>query len=234
MAVKRLSTVEKAFRVLTAISELQPIGLTALARHLDLDRAAVQRILATLDGIGWIAPAEPATDGWELTPTALIVGSRCAPGLRTAARPLLEAVASESGETGLLIMVDQGRVVVIDVVESPQPLRVNVGMGFDAPLLDFEPFLAFFGDDELAELGLADGLSISPSATGSTRARGWYVMELEDYEVMVVGAQIRGASGSVIAAIILCGPKSRVGPSEVESLGELVHDASLKLDATVT
>jgi IclR family transcriptional regulator, acetate operon repressor len=170
--VKQLSTVEKAFRVLVAISEHQPIGLTALARLLDLDRAAVQRILATLDAIGWIAPAAPASDGWELTPQALIIGRRCAPGLRTAARPLLEGLAADSGETGLLIMVDHGRVVVVDVVDSTQPLRVSVPLGFDAPLSDFEPFLAFFSEDELAALGLRESLSISSETTGTLRDRG--------------------------------------------------------------
>jgi len=231
MPVKQLSTVAKAFRVLVAISEQQPIGLTALARQLDLDRAAVQRILATLDAIGWIAPASPATDGWELTPQALIVGRRCAPGLRTAARPLLESLVADSGETGLLVMVDHGRVVVVDVVDSAQPLRVSVPLGFDAPLSDFEPFLAFFSEDELAALGLRESLSISPEATGALRDRGWYTLDIAAFDVVAVGAPIHGSGGAVVAALIVVGPRSRVGTRQQERVGQLVRAAANRLDA---
>lgn len=230
MPVKQLSTVEKAFRVLVAVSEHQPIGLTALARLLDLDRAAVQRILATLDAIGWIAPAAPASNGWELTPQALIIGRRCAPGLRTAARPLLEGLAADSGETGLLIMVDHGRVVVVDVVDSTQPLRVSVPLGFDAPLSDFEPFLAFFSEDELAALGLRESLSISSETTGTLRDRGWYTLDIEAFDVLAIGAPIHGSGGAVVAALILLGPRSRLGAAEEERFGQLVRDAASRLD----
>src|SRR4051812_7098462 len=96
MPVKTLQTVENAFGVLEAVAEHQPVGVSALARSLGLDKAAVQRILVTLGAVGWLQPSgEGGT--WALSPQALVVGRRYAPGLRDRARPHLEALQEATG-----------------------------------------------------------------------------------------------------------------------------------------
>ena len=44
MAVKTLQTVENALAVLEVVAELQPIGVSALARHMKMDKNTAQRI----------------------------------------------------------------------------------------------------------------------------------------------------------------------------------------------
>lgn len=226
MAVKRLSTVEKAFRVLVAVSERQPVGLGELARSLDLDKAAVQRILATLGDLGWIAPATPPATGWVLTPEALVVGRRYAPELRDRARPHLEALQAETGETAGLVMVDRDRVVVVDVVDSQQPLRVTVPIGFDAPLADFQPFLAFFPDSELTALAAAGTYRLSAPQREAHRRRGWYVLEMEPLDVRALGAPVPGPGDTVLAALLLVAPRTRLGRDRQQEVGPLLRTAA--------
>jgi IclR family acetate operon transcriptional repressor len=233
MAVKRLSTVENAFRALVAISEQQPIGLGALARSLELDKAAVQRILATLGDIGWIAPAAGPAAGWELTPEALVVGRRYAPELRRRVRPHLEAIQTETGETAGLVMVDRSRdrVVVVDVVDSPQPLRVSIPVGFEAPLGDFEHFLAFFPDDELAELSATGVYALSAKQQAALRARGWYALEMDDLDVRALGAPIPSPTGGVSAALLVVAPRTRLPRARQHEIGDRLRRAAAAIIA---
>lgn len=234
MAVKRLSTVEKAFRVLVAVSERQPVGLGVLARELDLDKAAVQRILATLGDLGWIAPADAPATGWVLTPEALVVGRRYAPELRERARPHLEALQAETGETAGLVTVDRDRVVVVDAVDSQQALRVTIPIGFDAPLADFQPFLAHFPDAELDRLAAAGVYRLTPAQRESHRRRGWYVLEMDDLDVRALGAPIVGPTGSVLAALLLVAPRTRMPKDRQADVGRRLVTAATTLAAART
>jgi IclR family acetate operon transcriptional repressor len=231
--VKRLTTVEKAFRVLVAVSERQPIGLGELARSLDLDKAAVQRILATLGDLGWIAPAAPPATGWELTPEALVVGRRYAPELRGQARPHLEALQAGTGETTALVMVDRDRVVIVDTVDSVQPLRVTIPIGFEAPLSDFQPFLSFFPDADLDALA-ADGLvevRLTPPQRAANRRRGWYLLEMDEFDVRAVGAPVVAPGGSVRAALLLVAPRTRLPRDRQVELGGQLRTAAATITA---
>jgi IclR family acetate operon transcriptional repressor len=228
MGVKRLSTVENAFRVFVTVSEHQPIGLGALARTLQLDKGAVQRILATLGDLGWITPATSPAVGWELTPESLVVGSRYAPELRDSARPYLESIQAETGETMCLVMVDRGRdrVVIVDVVDSAQPLRVSIPVGFDAPLGDFQPFLAFFPDDALDELRDGGVYNLTKQQQAKHRQRGWYVLDMEELDVRAVGAPVLGPSGSVLAALLLVAPRTRLPRNREITVGSALRNAA--------
>lgn len=75
MAVKTLQTVENALAVLEVVAELQPIGVSALARHMNMDKNTAQRILITLGASGYIQKQIHGT-AWELTPRAHTVESR--------------------------------------------------------------------------------------------------------------------------------------------------------------
>ena len=54
MAVKPLQSLARALGAIDAIAEHQPVGLSALARALDEDKSALQRVLVTLHAAGWI------------------------------------------------------------------------------------------------------------------------------------------------------------------------------------
>src|ERR1700709_2549630 len=117
MAVARLTTVEKALRVLSAVADGHPLRGSALARELGLDKNAVQRILITLGHQGWLQQDRRA-GGWRLGPQSLVVGGRYAGALRERAHPLLHDLAAETGETVTLWSVEGDAFTVVDAVES--------------------------------------------------------------------------------------------------------------------
>lgn len=55
-----MRSVRTTFRILEAVAEHQPIGLSELARRLGLPKSTVQRSLATLAELGWIRSASAA------------------------------------------------------------------------------------------------------------------------------------------------------------------------------
>lgn len=57
-----MRSVRTTFRSLDAVADNQPIGVSELARRLELPKSTVQRSLATLVDLGWIR-----TDGSDIT-----------------------------------------------------------------------------------------------------------------------------------------------------------------------
>src|SRR5512139_3601540 len=125
MPVKPSRSATRVLATLEAVSELQPVGLSEVARHLDEDKSAVQRALATLAEDGWIRPAGERPPRWELTTRALVMASRATSrsDLRSRARPLMEHLRDETGESVLLAVPDPPQIVTLDVVESRQLVR---------------------------------------------------------------------------------------------------------------
>ena len=150
MPVKPNQSVETAMRVLEAVADEQPAGVSALARLLDLDKNATQRALVSLGHAGWIRQAADDPGAWELTSRSLKVGHRFAPTLVQRARPRLEALHEATGETVVMMAREGDRMVAVDSVESSQPLRLSVPIGMDVPLQRSGAVDAFLPADEHA------------------------------------------------------------------------------------
>jgi DNA-binding IclR family transcriptional regulator len=126
MAVKRSSSAARVLSVFEHIAAEQPIGVSAIARALDADKSAVQRDLMTLADAGWIRVAAGLPAQWELTPHVLTFARppHSTDSLRQRARPALERLRGETGETAYLTVPDGDRFVVLDALESQQMLRM--------------------------------------------------------------------------------------------------------------
>ncbi|MDF2586150.1 MAG: IclR family transcriptional regulator, partial [Mycobacterium sp.] len=85
------SSVLSAFRVLEAVADAQPVGLSELARSVELPKSTVQRVLLTLQELGWLSATDSAPARWRLTYRAAAVAGRAgaADGLRDIARPVM-------------------------------------------------------------------------------------------------------------------------------------------------
>jgi IclR family acetate operon transcriptional repressor len=218
MAVGRLGTVEKALRVLTAISEQQPVTVTRLARALDMDKSGVQRTVVTLHDAGWLRQ-DPATSAWSLDAQALVVGRRFAGGLVDRARPHLEALASATGETVTLWVVRGPSFVVVDSVESSQPLRIVIPVGLEAPLTTGPGVAAFLDEEARGHLGDA----VPPEdELAAVRARGYYVTTGGAAGTIAIGAPVYapgpGPGASAVGTLLVTAPVSRAGVTELEAM----------------
>jgi len=226
MGVQRLQSVENAFRVLEAFADEQPAGTSELARRLGMDKNAVQRILVTLAHIGWIHPAVGPATGWQLSSRVVSLAQSYAPDLRSRARPHLEALASSTGETAVLFARDGIRMVVVDSVESTQPLRMTVPLGTEVRLTDgiSTDFLAFLDDAE--RTSLLGERSLAARRVAKVRAQGFYVVTDAFPEVVAVGAPITDHSGQPVGGAYVVGPVGRMTKAFCIDVGNSVASAA--------
>ena len=132
MAVKTLQTVENALAVLEVVAELQPIGVSALARHMNMDKNTAQRILITLGASGYIQKQNHGT-AWVLTPRVLTLSNRVAVDLRKTAREQLEELSETIGETALLwqftYVGGDLYATLLDKVDSKHNIKITMEVG---------------------------------------------------------------------------------------------------------
>jgi IclR family acetate operon transcriptional repressor len=235
VAVKQVQSASRALAAFEALAEHQPMGVGALARVLDDDKSAVQRALVTLAEAGWIQRTTADPGQWELTSriVTLAQGAHGRASLRARARPVLEALRDETGETLLLSVPEDGKVVVLDVVESNQLVRTAPNVGLAVPAETSAAgtaILAWLPADELDRY--VDGPVTRRLRTrlAEVRARGWSVNDRESTPgASAVGAPVLSATGHALGSITISGPASRLPSTELDRLGAVVRDAAARL-----
>jgi DNA-binding IclR family transcriptional regulator len=95
-----IQTVTNALRLLDVFREEEEVGVAALARRLGLHKNNVFRLLATLEEQGYIEQS-PATERYRLGIGSLELGHSFlrSRALLARARPILEALCEETGES---------------------------------------------------------------------------------------------------------------------------------------
>lgn len=202
-----------------------PIGVSAIARQLDLSKAVVHRILRTLVDRRLLA-AEPLTRGYQLGPTAAAIGARALRDseLRRVALPLLRRLQAATGETTTLsVPVSAGRVYLAQF-ESLNEIKMTVEIGRRFPLYagsSSRAILAFLTADEREEI-IASGLTpltgqtivdpeILRSSLDEVRRRGVAQSGGERQPgAGSVAAPVFDLDGGVAGAISVCGPVTRM------------------------
>jgi IclR family acetate operon transcriptional repressor len=214
--------------VLEGIARHQPVGVSELARLLESDKSAVQRAIVTLADEGWIRAPLGAPSKWQLTAHILSVAhmGHKSNDLRQRARAALEALRDESGETVLLIVPDIRRFVVIDAIESKQPLRTVLRIGLDVavrrsatsravlPYMTREQQIELLGEPPDAKL-------LAEFAT--TLKRGYSV---SDGDVVAgstnIAAPILEDDGRPVGAVVVSGPSDRLTAKHQKNVGAML------------
>jgi len=146
-----------------------------------------------------------------------------------------DATPEVSGETVLLFRRDSGRLVVIDGVDSAQLIRMTVPIGTEAPMLRGGGLDAFLTDDERRSLP-ASQHPMAGDALQSTLRNGYFVLDSMYPHASAVGAPVWSGPGRariVGGAVIVVGPRERIGAASYQRLGPLVRDAAAAISATV-
>ena len=172
-----------------------------------MDKNAVQRILVTLEHLGWIEAALPPATGWVLTSQAMVVGRYYGADLRERAHPYLQKLGDITEETAQLWLLDRGRFVVLDAVDSPRPLRIVVPVGFDAPVDQGQQFLAFLDPAERRPHLAA--YPVDDRTVARVRSQGYYVTRSPVPGSTGVGAPVY-RRGALAGAVLVVGPTSRM------------------------
>lgn len=125
-----IQTVTNALRMLEAFETEPELGVSELARRLGLHKNNAFRLLATLELAGYIQQ-DPATELYRLGPRCLELGHAFARShtLMQQARPVLEALARDFGETTHLGVLSGHEVVHLDGVLPDQLVLTALRVG---------------------------------------------------------------------------------------------------------
>jgi IclR family acetate operon transcriptional repressor len=230
MAVKTIQSVQNALAVVEALAAAQPIGVSALARAIDIDKAAVQRILLTLGHAGWIRQLE--TGEWTITSRALQVGTNFTSGLRELAHPCLVQLQKETDETVLLFAREGDTMVVLDSVDSSQALRMTVPIGMVVPMRQSAALDAFLPDDERTALPIVHPVP-SAALLATVRRQHFFVLDELYPNAIAAGAPIVDARNRPVAAVTIVGPKVRITKPDARRLGELASRTARAISNSV-
>lgn len=126
----------RSLRILEAFAEPHPsLSIPEIARRVGLHRSTVHRLVVTLESAGWLRKL-PGTEKYTLGIKVFTLGRIADQGLSScqSVRPLLEELASKTGETAILSMSDNVAAVCVDKIESSQRLKISSEIGQHFPL----------------------------------------------------------------------------------------------------
>jgi len=240
--VEGLSSVRNAARLLKVfLSRETELGVSELARRLDLGKSTVHRLLTTLAGEGLIEQ-DRASGGYRLGLVVFELGEavRVHLDLHVAAGPVLASLRDQTRESSQVGVLDGHEVVYVDRLESSQSLRLFTETGRRVPVhctSSGKVLLAHLPDARLRELleraplpALTPRTLTEPAALLAeltrVRRRGWAeAVDEREIGIASVAAPVRDATGQVVAAISIGAPTVRLGAARRRHLGGVVVEA---------
>jgi DNA-binding IclR family transcriptional regulator len=243
--------VVRALRILRAFSDARAEwSLAELSRELGLSKPTAFRLLGALEEAELLARTEPA-GGFRLGPGAIELGARAqrANPILSAARPELEALTRETGETSSVEILAGATTFILDEVQGGHVIGSSPGMGTRWPAHATSTGKVLLAAAQEEEPGLARRLARDaggrlPRVTPATIRSGarlaaelarvgrqGYATAINELEegYVALGAPVRRHDGRVVAAISLAGPAGRFTPSHIPRLLRPLREAATRI-----
>jgi DNA-binding IclR family transcriptional regulator len=241
--------------VLNALAMLQVIGtgrsaksLTKISKQCRIPKATAYRYLAAFEKAGF-ATRDPQSADYLLGTSVMDLSRRFYEQneLLSVARDHLEGLAISTGETAHLAVLHVPDVVYIDMADSPQRVRAYINRGERIPAYCAASGRAILASssEDVVEAVVAAGMIRHTKNTITTRAgllkalqitskRGFATTpgEWRD-DVLGISAPLN-AFGTVLGAIGVSCPLSRVNQRKIEEMGETVRSTAARLSAMAT
>ena len=240
-AVRRVAAVERSLRVLEALAEADgELGTNELARRTRVNPSSVSRLLATLAAGGYVDHNEDS-GRYRLGIRLLQLGNVALAGLdlRELAKPYLEALVEETGETATLSVPGEPDAVTVDFVQSAASIQsvARVGRPSVAHATAAGKILLAFGDiplpsgqlERFTPKTITDPRKLA-AIVERARERGWAEAAGErEPDLNAIAAPVFGADGRLTGILGLQGPGGRFdGDARLRAVGPLLaHGQSL-------
>jgi IclR family KDG regulon transcriptional repressor len=130
-------SVKKAFRILDALSNSpRGLGVTDLSKQLKIGKSTVLGITTALEELGLLV-RDPVQKKYSVGYTLLELGRKAHTKmeLKEIARRPMENLMAKVGETIFLGVLNGDHVTIVDVVESPNEMKITSPPGTRLPLL---------------------------------------------------------------------------------------------------
>lgn len=243
------AVVDRALAILDALAARDGLPLSDIARQLGLAPSTTHRLLGAL-AARRLVEADPATQGWSIGPGAVRLGAAFLRrgGLAERARPALDRLAAESGETAALAVPDADAALVVAEAAGPATLRVVLAPGTRLPLHASAAGKALIAHLPLARVEALLGAGPLPALTpqsltdqgaltadlATLRHAGWLSERDESVPGQsAVAAPVFAGLGDPVAALTLAGPSLRLDARRIEALGPTIAAAAAALGAAL-
>ena len=224
-----VGVLDKSVAILAALAETGPLSLAGLVGATGLSRPTAHRLAAALEAHRLVGrdPAGRYRLGMRLLGWAGSVSA--ALGLVEAARPVLEALRDEAGESAQLFVRDGDSRLCVAASERPAGLRDTVPVGAVLPIdrgSGGKVLLAFAPTEEPTGRAGVDRAELE-----TIRRRGWADSVAErEAGVCSVSAPVLDAAGRIHAALGISGPVNRLGRQPGRRLARPVMAAARELE----
>jgi len=240
-----LTTLEKCVNILSLFAQATPIlNVYDIAERLDLPKSTVYRYLAALKHHNLLE--EDTTPGnyrlgrkvIELARSALVAS------LEEIARPYMERLSRQTGETIVLAGLQHHEGVCLEKVEGRHALRVTHERGATFPLhagATGKVLMAHLGQDE--QKAIVDDVGLPQFSETTITDPQQLQTELDrmkeqgfaesDGETILgsysVAAPIFGRAGQIVAALSVSAPRQRIDKTTRETMIALIVDAAQEI-----
>jgi DNA-binding IclR family transcriptional regulator len=233
-SLRTIQAVDRAATLLKAVADSrEPLTVVELAAATGLNRSTAWRLLATLDRHG-LVERDQVTQRYSVGYAVLqLAAGGDYDSLVRRARPAVERLALETGETASLAVAKRFDLVYIDQVEAPHVMSPN-WLGRAAPLhatSSGKAFLAWLPQEERQALLTPARLKRYTPTTITTRAeleRELEAVRRDGYSICVgeLEQTLYGVSAAVlnererpVAIVSVWGPEHRVSPERLPEIG---------------
>lgn len=229
-------SVDRALDILLCFTREDPArSLTQIAEAITMSKTTVHRLLATLENKRFIT-RDNATGLYRLGLRFIEMASLVLQDveLHRWAQPYLQRLAKECGETVDLSILDGSHVIYLEVIESPQRVKLAAAVGQRLPACltaSGKALLAFLPEEPVKKIiseNLAATTNHNPVSIPemmedlrATAVRGYAISEQEyEEEINAVAAPIFDKDRNPIASIAIVGPSFRLSKERLPALGE--------------
>jgi IclR family transcriptional regulator, pca regulon regulatory protein len=248
-------SLERGLAILATFSPDQPtLGISELARKLDLTRSTTHRYVATLATLGYLQQ-DDATRKYRLGPRVLDLGFSVLGSLelREIAAPHLRRLTDTTGYTSNLAIRDDTDTILIDRVRAQtgryHHLEHTLHVGSRLPSYcsaTGKALIAFLPRHDLERL--IDRIELVQRGPRTLTSKGALLTELEqvrrtgvaindeelDRGLRSIAAPVRGRSGDVVASVNVSIPWSPVTMNDlVSQLGPTLQATARQIAARV-
>ncbi len=242
----RIPNLDKACAVMSLVADTPGgLKLKEFSHILEIPRTTALRIAQTLLRAGFLDETEEGR--YTLGTTLVQIGVKALDNLdiRGFARPVLRALAEETGESCHLAVLNGDKSMLVEVADSPRPVRIAARPG---TLVDLhcsstgKVFLAFSVDEPAR---FCASLDLSPHTANTdttvqqvlksiaeTRKQG-YALDNEEYVagVRCIAAPVVNAFGKTVAAIGATASTATLTKAKVPRMAERVVRAAREVTA---
>jgi IclR family acetate operon transcriptional repressor len=216
------------------------VSLRTMARDLDINTAAVYRVLNSLKESGYVQK-HPVDSRYQLTLKIAWVSAQVLEKLqlRQVAHPFMERLTSLTNETTHLAILDGNEFVYIDKVDNKQAMRMRSRVGQRGQLHSTavgKSLLAFLPEDELPKF-LAH-LTFQPVTNNTITDKNTLLAQLEQIRrlgyatddeeneigIRCIGSPIFDHTGRLVGALSISGWTITMTPERIPQLAlELIE-----------